>query len=78
MARGKITNTYHFRVEINKPNEKIVKYYYNLNELQEAFNISRPTLYRKLRGDDSIKKLKDMNISQGKFHKYKTIVCDLN
>ena len=78
MAKGKITNTYHFRVEINKPDEKMVKYYYNLNELQEEFNVSRPTIYRKLKGDDNIKKLKDINITQGKFNKFKTVRCDLN
>jgi len=78
MARGKITGTYHFRVEINKPDEKVVKYYYNCDDIQEAFGISRPTLYRKLKGGNNVKKLKDVNISQGKFHKFKTVVCDLN
>lgn len=78
MARGKITDTYHFRVEINKPDEKVIKYYLNFNEVQEAFGVSRPTLYRKLKGVANIKKLKDISISQGKFQKYRSVICDLN
>jgi len=78
MAKGKITNTYHFRVSINKPDEKTVKYYLNLNEVQQAFGISRPTLYRKLNGSDTVRKLKDINIEQGKFHKYNQVLADLS